>query len=182
MHKRITILRADVERDVFVAHMKEALEPGIALWVTEAGPRPATAVVFGPPPEVGRVLATYTVEEAVRWDEPITGPVHSMFALFRFPETMDARKATANYRDHAQLAREHHPGVRRYCQDIVLDQSGEKRWMFSAISELHFAGAHEYHDRFWLREESRSVIARDVERFSEATTAKMLVAPAIERA
>lgn len=182
--KRIAVVRAgpDVDRDAFVAGLQR-LDPA-ELYVTEAGPRPATAIVCASgaepiPQTAGTLLATYEVADHVMWDEPIDGDVHSMFAFFRFPNSVDEDEAVARYREHAELARVHHPGIRRYIQDLVEHQSGEDRWVFSAISELHFAGPDEYRERFWRDEASRDVIARDVERFSDVATAKTVVAPRV---
>jgi hypothetical protein len=52
--------------------------------------------------------------------------------------------------------------------------------MFDAISELHFAGQDEYRTRFYRNDESRAVIAKDVQRFSDGPSAKMIVAPRID--
>jgi hypothetical protein len=183
--KQIAILRAPdgMEREEFV----EALGPSVPeaeLYVTDAGPRAATAIVCGPRIDggVGSLLASYDVDDHVLWDEPIEGPVHSMFAFFRSPAGLAHDEFVKRYREHAEVARVHHPGIRRYVQDIVTSQTAEDRWMFDAISELHFAGVSEFEGRFWLTDQSRDVVARDVERFSEASTSKMVVAPRISPA
>lgn len=158
----------------------DALTPPAELYVTEPGPRPATAVVcIAPELSAGdrfSVLAIYDVDENVRWDEPIEGAVHSMFAFFHAAPGLDRDDFARRYREHADVARVHHPGIRRYVQDIVTAQEAEERWRCDAISELHFAGPEEYRDRFWLGDESREIVARDVERFSDASSAKAVVA------
>jgi hypothetical protein len=186
VHKRLSVLRAaeGVGRDEFVKDLARNLEPRAELYVTDPDPRPATAVVCSPTPvriagELAIVLVTYDVEENVLWDEPIDGPVYSMFAFFQPPAGLEHEYFVRHYREHAAVARVHHPGIRRYVQDIVSSQEGLERWTFSAISELHFAGPDEYRDRFWRDESSRDVVARDIERFSEPTTAKTVVAPRI---
>lgn len=185
MSKRITVLRAPqvADRDAFVKALASdvSLVDGAELYVTEPG-RPATAVVCAPEPIAGAsgtVLATYDVDDYVMWDEPIADPVHSMFAFFRPASGLDGEAFIERYREHAAIARVHHPGIRRYVQDLVTEQNGEERWMFAAISELHFAGPDEYRERFWLDDASREIVAADVERFSDGATAKAVVAPRI---
>lgn len=185
MSKRIIVLRAqEGDRRAFVEALTEAVSSvdGAELYVTEPGPRAATAVVCARGQigrEAGSVLATYEVDDCEMWDEPIAGAVHSMFALFRPAPGLDHEVFVQRYRQHAAVAREHHPGIRRYVQDLITEQSGEDRWMFAAISELHFAGPDEYRERFWLGDASREIVAADVERFSDGTTAKTVVAPRI---
>lgn len=186
MSKRITILRAQqmAERDAFVEALASDVSSidGAELYVTEPGPRPATAVVCAPGPiagERGAVLATYDVDDYVMWDDPIADPVHSMFAFFRPVMGLDDEAFVERYREHAAVARVHHPGIRRYVQDLITEQNGEERWMFAAISELHFAGPDEYRDRFWRDDASREIVAADVERFSDGNTAKIVVASRI---
>ena len=183
MRKRIAVVRApeDVDRVSFVADLL-ASSRDADVFVTEPDPRRATAIVCGGAAQpAGIVLATYSVEEHVMWDEPIDGPVHSMFAFFRPPDGLAHDAFVERYRAHADLARVHHPGIRRYVQDLVVEQSGEERWTFAAISELHFAGPDSYSADFYRDDESRDVIARDVVRFSDGPSAKMIVAVRVER-
>ncbi len=167
MAKQLAVVRATGDRDEFIASLS-----GFRVFVTDPDPRPATAVVFGR--YDGPALARYEVEEHELWDEGLDGPSYSMFAFFRPPSGKDDWLDC--YRAHADVARIHHPGIKRYVQDVVISQSGEERWRMSAISELHFAGRDEYHKRFWLSDESRDIVQRDFERFSDPSTAKMIVA------
>ena len=172
MGKRITVVRdVDGDRDAFV----RALADGGEVYVTEPDPRPATAVVIGASDVSGAVLASYEVEDLVVWDEPIDGEVYSMFAFFRLPDGKDDWLDC--YRQHADVARVHHPGIRRYVQNVVTAQSGEDHWTMSGISELHFAGKDSYRERFWLSDESRAIVQSDFERFSDPSTAKTIVGP-----
>lgn len=172
MPKRIQVSRATdgIEREAFVQTLLDVADE---LYVTEPDPRPATAVVVGTDDAPG-CIASYEVDDLVLWDEPIEGEVYSMFAFFRPP----ARKNDwlPCYRQHAEVARVHHPGIKRYVQDVVLSQSGEERWHMSAISELHFAGRDSYRNEFWLSDNSRAIVQRDFERFSDPSTAKTIVA------
>lgn len=170
------------ERDAFADRLRGTLSSQSELYVTEPGPREATAVVCSAedPGFAGfRVRASYEVDDELVWDEPIAGAVYSMFAFFRPPPGVEGEEFVSRYREHSEVARVHHPGVRRYVQDIVSSQSGEARWMCAAISELHFAGPDEFRDRFWLDEASREIVQRDFERFSDPSTAKTVVAPRI---
>jgi hypothetical protein len=172
---RISVVRAAPDEDP-AAFVSRVCVEDAAVWVTEPDERAPLAVVRGSSAAIDGALATYDVDELVQWDEPIEGAEYSMFAFFRPPEDVERDEFVKRYREHAQLARVHHPGIRRYVQDLVVSQSGEARWACAAISELHFAGRDEYRDRFWLSDESRDVIARDTARFSARATAKSVVA------
>jgi len=169
MTKRLAIVRARGDRDDFI----RSLGGVERAFITDPDPRPATAVVFGP--YEGNALARFEVEENLLWDDGLDGPSYSMFAFFRPPAGLFGESFVAAYRQHAAVARVQHPGIRRYCQDIVLSFEGEDRWKCTGISELHFASRDDFRDRFWLNDESRDVIAKDVLRFSDPTTAKQLV-------
>jgi hypothetical protein len=172
--KQIAVARATGDRDEFIASLA-----GFRVFVTDPDPRPATAVIFGA--YSGQALARYEVEEHLIWDDGIDGPSYSMFAFFRPPAGLDGDAFVREYRLHADVARIQHPGIRRYSQDIVVAFEGEERWRCSAISELHFASRDEFHRRFWLNDASRDVIAKDVLRFSDPSTAKQLVGAEVVR-
>lgn len=178
MAKRISVVRASdgLERESFIEGLLNAPSE---VYVTESDGRPPTAILVGGAVVEHGVLAIYEVDDNVIWDEPIEGEDYSMFAFFRPKDGLEHDDFVKRYRQHADIARVHHPGIRRYVQDIITSQTGEERWMFAAISELHFAGPNEYRERFWLGEESRDVVARDVARFSDASSAKMVVAPRV---
>jgi hypothetical protein len=160
---------AGVDREAFIASLFGAER----FYVTDPDPRPATAVVFGP--FDGPALARYEVDRHELWDDGLDGPSYSMFAFFRPPEGLEGGAFVSEYRAHAAVARVQHPGIRRYCQDIVVAFEGEERWRCSGISELHFASREEFRDRFWLNDASRDVIGQDVLRFSDPQAAKQLV-------
>lgn len=172
--KRITVVRDENgDRGVFVRSLTLAASDA-EVYVTEPDPRPATGVVIGAADVPAIVVASYEVDDLVLWDEPIEGDVLSMFAFFRPPPGAD--DWLQRYRQHAEVARVHHPGIRRYVQNVVTAQSAEDRWTMSAVSELHFAGKDEYEERFWLSDASREIVRRDFEGFSDPSTAKTIVA------
>ena len=168
MTKLIAVARATGSREEFVASLA-----GHTAFITDPDPRPATAVIFGP--YDGDALARFEVDEHLLWDDGLDGPSYSMFAFFRASEGLYGDAFVAEYQAHADVARVQHPGIRRYCQDVVLAFEGEERWRCNGISELHFASRDEFRNRFWLNDASREVIARDVMRFSDPSTAKQLV-------
>ena len=176
MAKRIQVARS-LEGLVHSEFVDSLIGPGCEVYVTDPGPRPATAVVLGADDAPG-CIASYEAEDREVWDEPISGEVYSMFAFFRPPAGKDDWLDC--YRQHAEVARVHHPGIKRYVQDVVVSQSGEERWHMSAISELHFAGRDSYRDEFWLSDDSREIVQRDFERFSDPSTAKTIVAARVE--
>jgi hypothetical protein len=164
----LAIARAAGDRGEFVRSLA-----GRRAYVTDPDPRPATAVVVGS--YDGDALATYEVEEHELWNDGLPGPSYAMFAFFRAPARLEGDAFVREYREHAAVARAQHPGIRVYRQNIVLAFEGEERWRCDGISELHFASRDEFRERFWLNDASRDVIAADVLRFSDASTAKQLV-------
>jgi hypothetical protein len=180
VRKRITVIRAaeGVDRDEFVRRLEASTAEA---YVTDPDPRPATAVICGAVDVDADVLASYDVDEHVMWDEPIEGPDKAMFAFLRARPDLEQDDFVKRYREHADVARVEHPGIRRYMQNIVVDQSGQERWLASAISEIHFAGPAEYRDRFWKDEDSPAVIERDIGRFVERDAGRSLVVTKITR-
>jgi hypothetical protein len=180
MTKQIVVVRSTGDRDEFIRSLVDVLSAANHLYVTDPDPRPATAVVVGP--FDGEAIARYAVYENRIWDDGLDGPSYSMFAFFRPAAGLEGSAFVDEYREHAAVARVQHPGIRRYSQDIVVTFDGEDRWKSAGISELHFASREEFRNGFWLNDASRDVVARDVLRFSDASTAKQLVGAEISRA
>ncbi len=178
MTKHIAVVRATGDRDEFIRSLVDSLSATNHLYVTDPDPRPATAVVFGP--FDGAALARFEVYENRLWDD-LDEPSYSMFAFFRPAAGLEGSAFVDEYREHAAVARVQHPGIQRYSQDIVVAFEGEERWRCAGISELHFASRDEFRNRFWLNDASREVVARDVLRFSDPSTAKQLVGAEIRR-
>ena len=168
MTEHIAVARAIGDREEFMRSLS-----GLRAWVTDPDPRPATAVIFGA--YEGDALARYEVESRELWDDGLDGPSYAMFAFFRAPDRLRGDAFVSEYREHAAVARVQHPGIRVYRQDIVVAFEGKERWRCDGISELYFASRDEFRERFWLDDASRDVIAKDVLRFSDPTTAKQLV-------
>lgn len=126
----------------------------------------------------------YRVDEVLHWDDapaaggaPEDGFTPGVVILYfvRRREDLDQAEFVSRYRDgHAPLARVHHPGIRRYVQNFVVEsQEGAPGW--NAISELHFASEADFRDRFYRDAGSPAIIAADVARFTDPKTGFALV-------
>jgi uncharacterized protein (TIGR02118 family) len=124
----------------------------------------------------------YRVEEVLHWDDAPAGggsgePARGIAVLYFVRRRDDLTQAefVARYRGgHAPLARVHHPGIRRYVQNFVLEaEPGAPAW--NAISELHFASEADFRERFYRDAESPAIVARDVLRFTDSKTGFALV-------
>jgi uncharacterized protein (TIGR02118 family) len=127
----------------------------------------------------------YRVEESLHWDDAPAdhdvsapgGSAPGVAVLYFVQPRADLSQAefVSRYRGgHAPLARVHHPGIRRYVQNFVLEVgAGAPAW--GAISELHFASEADFRERFYRDAESPAIIARDIARFTDPNTGFALV-------
>lgn len=121
----------------------------------------------------------YRVDEVVHWDDGGGAPGESssgvvVFYFLRRREDLSQAEFVRRYRDHAPLAREHHPGVARYVQNYVVAASpGAPEW--HAIAELHFRGDADLRARFYRDEQSPKLVAEDVTRFAAPRSGFALV-------
>ena len=65
------------------------------------------------------------------------------------------------WNQHAPLAKEHHPGISRYTQNVILEDS----FPFDGIAELHFNSFSDFQERMYKDESSQKIIYQDIERF-----------------
>lgn len=131
----------------------------------------------------------YRVEEVLHWDDAAAereagapasvAPGVVVLYFVRRRDDLSQAEFVSRYRGgHAPLARVHHPGIRRYVQNFVLDaEPGAPE--LGAISELHFASERDFRERFYRDAESPAIIARDVARFTDPKTGFALVTRAL---
>ena len=114
----------------------------------------------------------YRVDEVVHWDNLPTRhpgqwtPGIKMIAVVRRREGVSTREFRDLYLAHANVAREHHPGVGRYVQNFVVDAVGAPP--VDAIAELHFPTVSDLTDHFYRDETSAKIVGADVVRFLAA--------------
>jgi hypothetical protein len=113
----------------------------------------------------------WLVEEAVHWDhlepapwsEPTAGV--QVIAFVRRRPGVSVAEFEERYREHADLARVHHPGIARYVQSFVRSSATSAAPPLDAVAQLAFASREDFEKRFYRDESSREVVAADVERF-----------------
>lgn len=121
----------------------------------------------------GATLTVYEVDERVQWDydrdwsdgTPSPG-MKQMSFVRRIPSISHDQFADHWSNNHTPLARKHHPGIWRYCQNVVIDRSPDAPEL-DGISELHFRTADDMHTRMYDSDEGKAIIAEDVVRFIE---------------
>jgi uncharacterized protein (TIGR02118 family) len=111
--------------------------------------------------------ALLRTEEVVHWDE-LGEPAGEAIVLTYFVRRRPGLSFTdfaSHYRErHAPLARTHHPGIARYVQNFrIAAEPGDGG--IDAVSELWFRSERDARERFYRDDESRRVIAEDVQRF-----------------
>lgn len=114
---------------------------------------------------VATVTGGYTADALVHWDDaPGTRYPFTMVACScRIPGIAPAQ-FVERYRQHAAVARVHHPTIRRYEQWFV-NASLEGSRPCEAIALLHFDSAEDHALRLYRDEDSRAVVDADVARF-----------------
>jgi uncharacterized protein (TIGR02118 family) len=121
------------------------------------------------------VVGAVAVTETVHWDD--RAGVHAVKQVaFTAPRAdLTLEEFAARYREHAPVAREHHPGVRRYVQNFVMEADSERTW--AAVAELWFDDEQSYRESFYRDETCREVVAADVARFLDrgGTTSVIVV-------
>lgn len=119
---------------------------------------------------ISRVDA-YRVDEVIHWDRlprwPTVGrsPGVKMMAFVRGLPELSPEEFRDRYLQHADVAREHHPGIARYVQNFVTEALTEGVPALSAIAELHFETESDLTERFYRDDASPKAVADDVHRF-----------------
>ena len=104
----------------------------------------------------------FEVESAVRLDGPPGTLI--LWVFFDGRASLGREAALAHWRDvHAPLALQHHVGLCRYVQHVVVDGTDPR---VAAIAELHFASLDDLSQRFYDSDEGRRAIAADVASFA----------------
>ena len=87
-----------------------------------------------------------------------------LWVLFDGRASLGREAALAHWRDvHAPLALQHHVGMCRYVQHVVVDGTDPR---VAAIAELHFATPRDLAERFYDSDDGRRAIAADISSFA----------------
>ncbi len=118
----------------------------------------------------GRVDA-YRLDEVIHWDRmgerPMgtTSPGVKLIAFVRRQPELSTAEFRERYLQHAEIAREHHPGIARYVQNFVTEPLSDDAPQVDGIAELHFVTEADLTTRFYRHEGSAAVVGADVQRF-----------------
>jgi uncharacterized protein (TIGR02118 family) len=113
----------------------------------------------------------WLVEGRPQWDDRNDGdaPGITRFSLLRRAKSISPSEFAAHWTDvHAPLARRHHPALRRYVQNIVLEPLGDAE-PFDGIVELGFASVYDLEERMYDSEAGRATVAADVRSFIDVS-------------
>jgi len=113
----------------------------------------------------------------VQWDDGRATVARISFVR-RAPGLTRAEFARHWTEVHAPLAREHHPGICRYVQNVVVEPLTPGAPEVDGIAELGFASIQDLRERMYDSPEGRETIAADVRTFLDVGTGwRMLARP-----
>ncbi|MGH8983195.1 MAG: EthD domain-containing protein [Acidimicrobiia bacterium] len=115
------------------------------------------------PPALNRSEA-YRVDEHVQWDDGRSTVARISFVR-RAPGLTSEEFARHWTEVHAPLAREHHPGICRYVQNVVTEALTPGAPHVDGIAELGFASLDDFRERMYDSPEGQAIIAADVRTF-----------------
>jgi uncharacterized protein (TIGR02118 family) len=107
---------------------------------------------------------TYRVDEHVQWDDGRATVARISFV--RQAPTLTREEFVHHWTEvHAPLAREHHPGICRYVQNVVVESLTPGAPHVDGIAELGFASLDDFRKRMYDSPEGQQIIAADVRTF-----------------
>jgi uncharacterized protein (TIGR02118 family) len=128
------------------------------LWLDDDAPLDPTRVFDGL-----RVEA-YAVDERVQWDRG--GETVTRVSFVRRAHGLSHEEFADHWtRVHAPLARKHHPTLRRYVQNVVVESVTAGAPEVDGIAELGFRNLKDVHDRMYDSPAGAEIIRRDIQRF-----------------
>jgi uncharacterized protein (TIGR02118 family) len=122
----------------------------------------------------GHVASGYVVEERPQWDHAVErhGPpadgVTRISFVRRRPDLTRERFADHWTNVHAALARQHHPALWRYVQNVVVAPLTPGAPEIDGIAELGFRSIEDMSTRMYDSPEGAAIIRADVDRFIDA--------------
>lgn len=135
---------------------------------------PVHCAWFADPPDGARPAdRAWLVEERPRWDE-LDGPGITRFSFLRRTADIDHDEFARRWDRHVALARRHHPALRRYVQNIVVEPDCGVTGI-DGIVELGFASVKDLEQRMYDSDEGRAVIGADVRTFIDVAAGTRVV-------
>jgi hypothetical protein len=112
----------------------------------------------------------WLVDGRPQWDE-LVEPGITRFSFLRRITGIDRQEFARRWDTHVALARRHHPALRRYVQNIVVEPDSA----IDGIVELGFATLDDLEQRMYDSDEGRAVIAADVRTFIDVAAGSRVV-------
>jgi hypothetical protein len=131
---------------------------------------PVHCAWFAEPPDWPASDHAWLVDERPRWDE-LEGPGITRFSFLHRTKDIDRDEFARRWDKHVVLARRHHPALRRYVQNIVLDPTDG----IDGIVELGFASVADLEHRMYDSDEGQAVIGADVRTFIDVAAGSRVV-------
>lgn len=132
---------------------------------------PVHCAWFAEPPDPAGVWdRAWLVDERPRWDE-LAGPGITRFSFLQRTEDIDREEFARRWDKHVALARRHHPALRRYVQNIVIESADG----VDGIVELGFASVDDLEHHLYGSDEGRALIGADVRTFIDVAAGSRVV-------
>jgi uncharacterized protein (TIGR02118 family) len=124
----------------------------------------AIAIFRSEPPALPAGSEAYRVDERVQWDDGGATVTRISFVR-RAPGLTPAEFAEHWTTVHAPLARQHHPGICRYVQNVVVEALTPGAPAVDGIAELGFRSLADLRERMYDSPAGQTAIAADVRAF-----------------
>jgi uncharacterized protein (TIGR02118 family) len=109
--------------------------------------------------------AAYLVDERRQWGDGEHGGV-TRVSFLQAASGLTRQEFGDHWRDvHTPLARQHHPTLWRYVQNVVVDVLTPGAPEVDGIAELSFRSVSDLRDRMYASEEGRQAVGADVRTF-----------------
>jgi uncharacterized protein (TIGR02118 family) len=135
----------------------------------------AIAIFRSAPPPLPAGTEAYRVDERMQWDHGGATITRISFVR-RAPDLTHAEFAEHWTSVHAPLARQHHPGICRYVQNVVVEPLTRDVPPVDGIAELGFRSVEDLRDRMYDSPAGQAAIAADVRAFIDVPTGWRMLA------
>jgi len=140
---------------------------------------------LAPPPDLEPMADRWgalRLRRHARWDDTAaTGarPALKQVSFVRARPELTPAEFDRHYREHADVARVHHPAIVRYAQLDVVDAAGDPALHVDAVSELWFLDEEQLVARYYAGPDSIPVVRADNREYIDFSgTLSLLVEPA----
>jgi hypothetical protein len=151
------------------------------LWRELTAGEPLDAVVPEGIRTVSERWAALRLRAHPAWDDTTSSNVDPQIKQVSFLKAqpdLTRSEFTRHFREHVDVARVHHPAIRRYVQHDVVETAGEPALDVQGVSELWFADEQTLVDRYYASPESVAVIRADNREYIDFSgTLSLLVRP-----